>query len=328
MFSRCAFLLCLALFGCGPEVGPDIMTPPPPVGNVVTEPLTFTALVNGIPATPVKIVGTLTYQREPNPYTVILCYPGATYRAETYFDFPLAGFSFAEVMISEGFAVAMINPVNVGGSGVLPGGQVNMQTQADGLTAAIKGMRARGYRRVILLGHSLGAAAATLAQSGEVKADALINTSFMHVKLPDNPERTTLFQGLIAQGEMISYLKAPGSPMFRASLLHVAGTASAVINLDNDAAVNVPQGWLADGFRISVGQPEYTKSRTVKGPVLVLCALSDALYPCSLAPEEGQFWPLATLNVASVEGGHSMALGSGRVEMRRLISEFIRRVAP
>jgi pimeloyl-ACP methyl ester carboxylesterase len=126
------------------------------------------------------VAGALCGKEPANKQILLITAHGATYN-RLYWDWPQnpAEHSFVR---NQDARVSVLN-IDLLGSGASSrplSVNVTMQAQASMLNKVVRAMRARGFQKVILVGHSSGSGVITLAASTYGNVDGLIVTGFLH----------------------------------------------------------------------------------------------------------------------------------------------------
>ncbi|GAA1337080.1 alpha/beta hydrolase [Saccharothrix algeriensis] len=115
--------------------------------------------------------------------TVQLLIPGATYNS-TYWDYPVQGRSFRAAQNAAGFATLAVDRLGTGGSSRPPAATLTGFAQAEAAHQVVRGLRSGAYgpsfRKVVIGGHSLGAAISVLEAATHRDVDGVLLTGLTH----------------------------------------------------------------------------------------------------------------------------------------------------
>jgi pimeloyl-ACP methyl ester carboxylesterase len=337
-------LLALAITACQDQSSPDVNPLAPvaqkgsvnPAGNVQGDPAphckierTQVALAPGQPLQ-YTIFGELCTPAGANPHgvqTVHLAVHGATY-GHLYNSWPLQPntYSYAQALMKAGYAVFTFDRIGIGQSSHPPGASVTIDANAFVVHQLVQGLRSgtigrAAFKRVVLMGHSLGSITSLAEVSKYADVDGVVLTGLSHATpnfdlsavfaafYPANQDPR--FAGL---GLDTNYLTTrPGT---RESLFYnPPETDPNVVALDENTKETVTTAELAFAGVFAPGV-----SRAVHVPVLVLNGDHDQLAcgptfsictsAAALAAEEAPFWtPQACLQTAVTPGaGHDVNL--------------------
>ncbi|WP_246019082.1 alpha/beta hydrolase [Saccharothrix australiensis] len=114
--------------------------------------------------------------------TVQLLIPGATYNS-AYWDYPGAH-SFRAAQNAAGFATLAVDRLGTGGSSRPPAATLTALAQAEAMHQVVRGLRSgaygRSFPRVVIGGHSLGAAIAVVEAGTHHDVDGVLLTGMTH----------------------------------------------------------------------------------------------------------------------------------------------------
>jgi pimeloyl-ACP methyl ester carboxylesterase len=251
---------------------------------------------------------------------------GASYNHEYWDVGEINGhpYSYARYMACHGFSVLAIDNLGTGASSKPDGDLVTIPVEAMALHQIIKGLGsapvAHQFRKIVLVGHSLGALEAVFLQGVYHDADALVvtgwqNTPHMLVGIP-----LEALLPLMAEPYV-------GFPPYLRSLAFYAGDFDpAMPDWDNaNLADLVPRGVFGYFFGVMLGMAP-TMSQGVTGPVLLVFNEYDSvLFPVSLAALEPATYPNASsVTTHIVPGtGHDLNLHFANVEEWARMKEWI-----
>jgi pimeloyl-ACP methyl ester carboxylesterase len=141
---------------------------------------TFPVRVSAVTPT-YKVAGTLCRKAgATRDKTVVITAHGATYN-KTYWDWPQEGQSLSLVkrLVSD-VSVLNVDLLGSGDSSRPLSVHLPLDAQASMLHQLVQAMRARGFRTVILLGHSSGSGTVTVEAARYRDVDGVIVTGFLH----------------------------------------------------------------------------------------------------------------------------------------------------
>lgn len=242
------------------------------------------------------VVGYL-YQRgglRQRPLQVLL--HGTTYD-HGYWDFPTINgrdYSYIRFMARRGYALLALDLPGSGESGRPPGDVVTLAALGDAVHQVLVRLRAEGagrghgFRRVALVGHSLGSQVATWTQAVYGDADALVTTAMGHVPHP-LPIPPALFQ---------DWARFPyfglGAELRTQLMYSLPDADPEVVAYDNEHNTGqIPRGVLFTAMAGSF-DPAVTRVGEVTGPVLVQLGENDLTFPAAYAGAEAAQWSSAS----------------------------------
>lgn len=256
---------------------------------------------------------------------VHLLIPGATYNRH-YWDFPDGRHSFRAAQNRAGFATLAVDRLGSGGSSRPPAVALTAFAQASALHQVVRGLRSGAYgprfTKVVIGGHSLGAAIAAVEAGTYRDVDGVLLTGMTHRVDPVGV--ATAFANFRPAGLdpkfgplfPLGYLTtAPGT---RYAGFHAPGRPAADVMAVEEATKDVfSPTEAADGLGVAVLLP-YTlritapvmtavggRDAAVCGPLATDCSTPQTL----LAAERPYFGPQARLRAYVLPGyGHSINL--------------------
>jgi pimeloyl-ACP methyl ester carboxylesterase len=277
--------------------------------------------------------GQLCY-RGTEPGTIQVLVPGATYN-HLYWNFPYGNgyYSYVAAATAVGFATFDVDQIGTGGSSHPPSSELDLAADAVALHDAVTALRSgavdgHAFRRVIMVGHSIGSYAAWIEAGTYHDVDAVIATGALHALSPnigaieadlypaaDDPK----FAG---SGLDTGYLTSlPGT---RGSLFYEPATTNPnVVAADeaNKDTVTIPE--LVSATEIVGLPPQQQPTDQITVPALSVVGENDALFctgvtvyncasPASVQSYESQFFPAAAhLKVVVIpDTGHDLALST------------------
>lgn len=274
----------------------------------------------GLLSQPYKVAGTLCRKTDPaNDRTVLITSHGATYNRR-YWDWPQepAKYSLVRRLVADA-SVLNIDLLGSGRSSRPLSLQLPQAAQASMLHQVVQRMRARGFTRVILVGHSSGSGTVTLEAAKYRDVDGVIVTGFLHRFAPP-PQGASVplalypaqldpaFAGLgLDPGYLTTRPGTRGNPGF----YNTAVADPSVIAYDDAHKDVVPTPQVA-GFAVIVNDPSVSKAVNV--PVLSLVGNYDGGFcdspACPQAADEPAAWsPAAQLELHLIpNAGHDIHL--------------------
>jgi pimeloyl-ACP methyl ester carboxylesterase len=275
-----------------------------------------------------RVAAYLYYQGSYRNRPLLLALHGANYNHK-YWDVPEINghdYSFARYMAAQKYAVLAIDQLGTGESDKPDGDLLTLDETAGAIHQIIGHLRSgtgdirHAFKRVVLVGHSLGSINAVYEQATYADADALVTTGLGHVR-HDLPIPADVI------GEMLQQKYFPFPPDLRAELFYYAPGADAdVIAYDRDnLAELLPRAQLLTGV-FAAFDPSANRVGAVTGRVLVQLGEHDALFPASLAEGEAAFYTSASsVTVQAIPGvGHDVNTHFGNRPGWRLMDEWLR----
>lgn len=272
--------------------------------------------------------GTLCWRGASRPEAVQLLVPGGTYDRR-YWDLP--GYSYVRAATDAGFATFAVDRVGSGASSHPPSAVMSNHAEAVALHDVVTALRARGFRTVIWVGHSLGSIIGALELSRYHDVDAFLATGMLHAINTDYfaetagnvavANRDPAFAGLgLDDGYTTT---APGT---RGQFYDPATVTPRVLAAEERIRSFQPALDFAEvAGLLTPASPELSATREIDVPVLVLTGRHDRTYcgpgfvDCSstasvLAHEAPYYAPGARLRVVTIAGtGHSVGLSTTRL---------------
>ena len=287
---------------------------------------------------PANVVGYLYYHGSYQERPLQVLVHGATYN-HAYWDFPAVngeGYSYARYMAARQYAVLAIDLPGAGESDKPPGATLGLADTSSAIRQVVDAMRSGAnpvgetFSPIVLVGHSAGSIASTVAQGNGHPADALVITASRHLVGPVLELPITAFivpqlielVGLLAG---VPYFSLP--PETRAGLFYFAPAADPeVIALDNATADQWTNGQLLSTF-FAFLNPAIDQPGQVTGPVLIQLGTYDVLFPADLPEVERSLWtsPDVDLEIQTLTGiGHDFNLHLNHAEGWQAIDAWIR----
>ncbi|MFD2797939.1 alpha/beta hydrolase [Prauserella oleivorans] len=281
-------------------------------------------------AMPVHAHGTLCTPAGAQPSTVQVLLHGATYNS-TYWDFPVQPerYSYVRAANERGYATFNVDRIGYGGSTKVPSATLTALAQADVAHQIVTKLRnghigPTAFRKVVLVGHSVGSGIAAIAASRYRDVDGLVLTGMTHHFSPTQVAQA-LLRDLhpVTLDETFRSKADPGylttKPGGRERLFYAPGDADpAVIAAEEKTKDIASVTEIADAYAIGFTTPI---TRAVDVPVLVAVGSHDAIFcqgllssPCHdsatlRAGERLYFSPDTPLEATVIHGsGHDIAL--------------------
>lgn len=253
----------------------EAMTTKEPIAFTVTNPLT--------PGATYTVRGHIT---RPAGCTtsVVLGLHGLSY-GEYAFDFPLEPqtYSTADALAARGYAFVGIDRLGYGASDRPNGYTLTVQSYADMTRQIVEQLRAAGFGKVVLLGHSAGSEIAELTAGLHGGVDAVIATGYQHAI--DGVSGEWLLREWIP-GDVVRSARSDYEEFeqgYRSQDMYNTDYADpAVIERDNAMANLTPSGEI---LTISEQPSRFVLDR-ITVPVLLVLAEKDVLFPVSNATNE------------------------------------------
>lgn len=284
-------LLCLALLIVGGVAAP---------ARASTSAVTFTVDSLHEPGVTRTIHGTL-FEPACAASTVVLLQHGLSYTRRAW-DRP--GYSVVQPLVDAGFAVVTVDRLGYGES-VLPDGyNVSSESHANNTRQIVSALRARGYAKVVIGGHSAGSETSMLAAGLFGVGDAVLALGYHHFPSPEIV--TTFITGDNVRATQDDYEYFLGTPEYRADMFYTSAGEASVIADDTANAVLTPSG---EVFTIGKQPSRYVASQ-IAVPVFLQLGDSDRLFPVEFADEQVALFaraPEVTVDVVA-SAGHTFML--------------------
>ena len=265
--------------------------------------------------------GELCGKRPTNSHTVLITSHGATYN-HLYWDWPQNPAARSLVRnLPARVSVLNIDLLGAGQSSHPLSAGLTLQAQAAMIHQLAAKMRARGFRHVILIGHSSGSGVATQEAATYHDVDGLIVTGFTHrLRSPVPPPGgaavpLSLYPAILdpafaSAGLDPGYLTTQPGARENIGFYNPATADPRVVAFD-DAHKDTVAAPHAAGFAVLINDPSV--SRAVDVPVLSIVGNYDTFCDspsCPQAAEEPAAWsPQAQLEIRLIPGaGHCIHL--------------------
>lgn len=292
---------------------------PPPRAHAGCRDTTFTVETGVIPQT-YTVAGSLCRKRGSDADRILLItVHGATYN-RLYWDWPQDPETYSFVRnLADDASVLNIDLLGSGRSSRPPSVNLTQEAQAFMLHQLVQQMRARGFRTVILVGHSSGSGTATLEAATYHDVDGLIVTGFLHrfappprgASVPLSLYPAALDPAFASLGLDPGYQTTRPGTRDNPGFYNVAVADPRVIAYD-DAHKDVVTAPHVAGFAAIVNDPSISKAVNV--PVLSIVGNYDGGFcdspECPQASEEAAAWsPAAQLELHVIaNAGHDIHL--------------------
>jgi pimeloyl-ACP methyl ester carboxylesterase len=293
--------------------------------------------------TPVSVHGDLCRPSGPAPDMVQVLIHGGTYN-RGYWNFAFQPGTYSYARAARTFAAFSYDRVGFGGSSHRPSAELTGMAQADVLHQLVGAFRAgrvdgHAYRRVVLVGHSLGSGIALLEAATYRDVDGVVLTGITHHISPQQMQ-DTYFNYLYpaaddprfaGQGYDAGFLTTrPGT---RAHLFYTPQFSDpAAIAVDEETKDVVGSAEIFDIVSVAFDSPY---SRRITVPVLMVVGSEDFLFcrgvaasDCSSSAaltrqEAPYFSPEACLRAVVLPGvGHDVTLHTVSPQLRALIGDW------
>jgi pimeloyl-ACP methyl ester carboxylesterase len=281
----------------------------------------FSVAAGGLSTDTYAVSGELCGRRPANKHTLLITSHGATYN-HLYWDWPQKP-SVRSFVRNQPAKVSVLN-IDLLGSGASShpvSAALTLQMQASMIHQLVARMRSRGFKYVILVGHSSGSGVATQEASTYHDVDGLIVTGFFHRLKPPVPPPggaavpLSLFPAMLdpafaTKGLDAGYFTTRPGARGNVGFYNPATADPAVIAYD-DAHKDTVSGPHVAGFAVLLNDPSV--SRAVDIPVLSVVGNFDTFCDspaCPQAAEEPAAWsPRAQLEIHLIpDAGHCIHL--------------------
>ena len=208
---------------------------------------------------------------------VVLLLHGLSYGAWAW-DFPLdnATYSMARTLAAQGHPAVAVDELGYGSSDRPNGWNLTAQAYGNITSQLVSALHGRGFRRVVLFGHSAGTEMSELAAaSGGVQG--LIAGAYTHFP------SVGIFASVLTQDAIAAalqpYIYFDSTAAKRSGDMYDLSTADpAIVNADTQLANLTPSGEI---ISIAANQPSRVSLPLITAPVLLILAQHDALFPPS-----------------------------------------------
>ena len=291
--------------------------------RVNTQPVTFSVVLSD--NNTYQIAGFLYWNGRLEGKVLQIAVHGGTYNHKYWDADELNGhdYSYARYMACHGFAVLTLDSLGVGASSKPDGDFVTIPVQADALHQVIQSLGsepvAASFRKVVLVGHSIGSEQANYEQGTYHDADGLVVTNWENA-----PHQVDFSQDAIAAllGSPYGYLP----PADRTHFFYAGDYDPAMPDYDNEFLADfVSRGSFTYTIAVLMGFAS-THSEGVQAPVLLVFDEFDALEPFDLAGGEAATYPnAASVTTHRVYGiGHDLNLHLANLDEWAQIKAWIR----
>ena len=272
-----------------------------------------------------KLAGFLYWRGQLDGKVLQIALHGGSYNHKYWDADDLNGpYSYARFMACRGFAVLALDNLGAGASSRPDGDLVSIPTEAIAVHQIIQGLGsdpvAHPFRKIVLVGHSMGSLEAIFLQGAYHDADALVVTGWgmtPHRLQGFSPE---MFGALLPP----PYVTLP--PPVRAAFFYAGNHDPDMPSYDEaNLADTLPRGLATHAFAAMMnGQP--ATSQPVTGPVLLVFDELDVTMPVSLAANEPSMYPNASSVTTHVVNGvgHDLNLHRANVEEWAKMNAWIR----
>jgi pimeloyl-ACP methyl ester carboxylesterase len=311
----------IALFGALMVLAiPDASAGSTTTGHTGCVPSRFAVKGNGpVPETN-TVAGALCGKDPRNKKILLITSHGATYN-HTYWDWPQSPdtYSFVKAQAAS-VSVLNIDLLGSGQSGHPSSATVTQQAEASMLHQLVGTMRARGFKKIVLVGHSSGSGLITLEASTYHDVDGLIVTGFLHRFAP--PPRgqavplsmypAALDPAFAKRNLDPGYVTTRPGTRSNSNMFYDLSAADPKVIAYDEAHKDVVTVAHAAGFGVIVNDPSI--SRAVNVPVLSLQGDHDGGFcdspDCPQAADESSAWsPSAQLELHVIaNAGHDIHL--------------------
>jgi pimeloyl-ACP methyl ester carboxylesterase len=245
--------------------------------------------------------------------TVVLLQHGLSYTKEAW-DFP--GHSVARPLADAGYAVVTIDRLGYHESKLGDGRKVSFEAYAAMARQIVDQLRAQGFERVVLGGHSAGGGVTEYEAGMFGGVDAIMAFAWHH--RPSDRLVQDFVTGDTVRATQDDYEYFLGTPEHRSEMFFTKEADPAVVAADRAAAVLTPSGEI-----LTIGkQPSRYAVGKVTVPVFLQFATEDLLFEPQYAQlHASEFTSSPSVTIDLVPGGHTYWLHpSGQQATRNIIS--------
>jgi pimeloyl-ACP methyl ester carboxylesterase len=273
--------------------------------------------------------------------TVQLLVPGATYD-HIYWDFPMAGYSYARYAADHGQASFAIDRFNTGDSSMLPSALVTVQLDANVLHQVVGALRAgrvggARFTKVVLAGHSLGSIIVADEAATYHDVDGVILTGFTNYPSVEFAAGLATAQVVIpAQLASPKFARQPlgdlsTPPGGRARWFYDTSDANPAVIAEDDATESV----ITAGEMASLAPPlVLPETNLINVPVLLAQGQNDIIFACVLttchnaallrSTEGPRFTAAPSLDTFVLPGaGHDINLSRNRTQFFHVATAWV-----
>jgi alpha-beta hydrolase superfamily lysophospholipase len=251
----------------------------PPAGDNCRQHTVSVTLNSAQPATRYRLVGWLCGRDTPDA-TVQVLLSGLTYD-HRYWDLPYQGssdYSYVHTAVANGDLVFNVDRLGTGESDHPAGDQVTIPAEADvahQLVTVLRNGSLDGihHRRVVGVGHSMGAAMWMVEAASWHDVDALVLADYLHQINPAQSATVTAEMTPAGAGMPAGYYTIPGPAARATAFYQTSDAAPAVIATDARYASTATSGELAG--KALARDPQISSAITV--PVLEAVGQDDSL---------------------------------------------------
>ncbi len=290
--------------------------------STTKEPISFTVTNPLTPGATYTVRGHIT---RPAGCTanVVLALHGLSY-GEYAWDFPLQPqtYSTAGAMAARGYAFVAIDRLGYGASDRPNGYTLTVESYADITRQIVQQLRAAGFGKVVLLGHSAGSEIVELTAGLHGGVDGVIATGYQHAV--DGVSSEWLLREWIP-GDVVRSIQSDYEEFeqgYRSQDMYNLDFADPeVVALDNQLANLTPSGEI---LTISE-QPSRSVLDRITVPVLLVLAENDVLFPVANGADElALFSGAADKHVEVVPGaGHVLSLHPNAPATNDVIADWL-----
>ncbi|MFD9700120.1 alpha/beta hydrolase [Lentzea sp. NPDC059081] len=272
---------------------------------------------------------------DPGADVAVVMVPGATYNS-AYWDFPYQPevYSFRRELNARGYATATVDRIGTGRSAKPPSLTVTALRQAAAVDEVVQSVRARGFGKVVLAGHSLGSMITIMSAATFHHVDGVVVTGATHAI--DPPALATLLGSRLEPRSLLDagYLTTRQGERYNA--FHAPGNVDPQVLATDEATKDVASlGEMPDGLSLGIVLPY---SALIDVPVLLAVGERDTLFctalsrDCSsaqtlVAGERGYYAGSPDVRGFVLPGaGHDANLHPRAKELQTAVADWIRDV--
>jgi pimeloyl-ACP methyl ester carboxylesterase len=252
--------------------------------------------------------------------------------ASHFWSFPDDRYDYAAALAREGHASVVIDRLGYGASATPDGTATCLGAQADMAHQVVQQLRARGYQRVVLAGHSVGGSVAELAYHSFGGVDALAFFGWAHTGYSTPALRESFIQGGVCTrgGEE----KRPGGPGGYAFYGQRPEDLEGMSFFDAEPAIVSRMKALRErdpcgDVATLVASVAFNRQRAsqVKVPILLVMGEEDRVFEPGTAEEQRDTWtgsPEVTL-FKQPRASHALTLEKTAPQMRAAVARWLTR---